>query len=87
MLKQANKKRIIFPRGKTHAWLAGEMTRVVDTMVKASNPVPRQEKLMLDEKEKCEPSKPRFEAVEKQFGQRFTCSGSGRGSRCSQSPV
>lgn len=45
-----------------------EMTRVVDTMVKASNPVPRQEKLMLDEKEKMRALQATLGAIEKQFG-------------------
>ena len=45
-----------------------EMTRVVDTMVKASNPVPRQEKLMLDEKEKMRALQATLGASEKQFG-------------------
>ena len=45
-----------------------EMTRVVDTMVKGSNTVPRQEKLMLDEKEKMRALQATLGAIEKQFG-------------------
>ena len=45
-----------------------EMTRVVDTMVKGSNTGPRQEKLMLDEKEKMRALQATLGAIEKQFG-------------------
>jgi len=45
-----------------------ELPRVVDTMVKGSNTGPRQEKLMLDEKEKMRALQATLGAIEKQFG-------------------
>ncbi len=45
-----------------------ETPRVVDTMVKGSNTGPRQEKLMLDEKEKMRALQATLGAIEKQFG-------------------
>jgi recombination protein RecA len=45
-----------------------ETSRVVDTMVKDSNTGPRQEKLMLDEKEKMRALQATLGAIEKQFG-------------------
>ncbi len=45
-----------------------ETTTVVDTMVKGSNTGPRQEKLMLDEKEKMRALQATLGAIEKQFG-------------------
>ena len=45
-----------------------ETTAVVDTMVKGSNTGPRQEKLMLDEKEKMRALQATLGAIEKQFG-------------------
>ncbi len=45
-----------------------ETSRVVDTMVKGSNTSPRQEKLMLDEKEKMRALQATLGAIEKQFG-------------------
>jgi recombination protein RecA len=45
-----------------------ETSRVVDTMVKGSNTGPRQEKLMLDEKEKMRALQATLGAIEKQFG-------------------
>jgi recombination protein RecA len=45
-----------------------ETSQVVDTMVKGSNTGPRQEKLMLDEKEKLRALQATLGAIEKQFG-------------------